>query len=40
MSTLVDTENRFKALASRGDKQRGLDLLKKLQKHYDDGKPS
>ena len=34
--TAFDTENHFKALASRGDKQRGLELLKKLQSHYND----
>ena len=34
--TEFDAENRFKALASRGDKKRGLDLLKKLQNHYGD----
>jgi hypothetical protein len=34
--TEFDAENRFKALASRGDKQRGLELLQKLQNHYGD----
>lgn len=34
--TEFDAENRFKALASRGDKKRGLELLKKLQNHYCD----
>lgn len=34
--TEFDAENRFKALASRGDKQRGLELLNKLQSHYGD----
>lgn len=34
--TQFDAENRFKALASRGNKQRGLALLKKLQQHYAD----
>jgi hypothetical protein len=28
--TQFDAENRFKVLASRGNKQRGLELLKKL----------
>lgn len=32
-----DAENRFKAMASKGDKKRGLALLKKLQNHYGDG---
>ena len=34
--TEFDAENRFKVLASRGSKTRGLALLKKLQTHYDD----
>jgi hypothetical protein len=34
--TEFDAENRFKVLASRGDKQRGLELLQKLQNHYGD----
>lgn len=34
--TEFDAENRFKVLASRGDKKRGLELLKKLQNHYGD----
>lgn len=34
--TEFDAENRFKVLASRGNKQRGLELLKELQVHYDD----
>ncbi|MEN9423685.1 MAG: hypothetical protein RL122_1068 [Pseudomonadota bacterium] len=34
--TQFDAENRFKVLASRGNKQRGLELLTKLQNHYGD----
>lgn len=34
--TEFDAENRFKVLASRGNKPRGLELLKKLQNHYED----
>lgn len=34
--TEFDAENRFKVLASRGNKPRGLELLKKLQIHYGD----
>jgi len=34
--TEFDAENRFKVLASQGNKPRGLELLKKLQTHYDD----
>lgn len=34
--TEFDAESRFKALASRGNKQRALELLKKLQNHYGD----
>ena len=34
--TEFDAENRFKLLASQGDKKRGLELLSKLQKHYGD----
>lgn len=34
--TEFDAENRFKVLASRGNKQHGLTLLKKLQMHYGD----
>lgn len=34
--TQFDAENRFKALASRGNKQCGLELLKKLQNYYGD----
>ena len=34
--TEFDAENRFKALASKGSKQRGKELLKKLQDHYGD----
>jgi predicted transcriptional regulator len=32
--TAFDAENRFKAMASKGSKKRGLELLKKLQAHY------
>ncbi len=38
--TEFDAENRFKVLASRGNKQRGLALLKKLQSHYGDAASS
>lgn len=31
-----DAENRFKVMASTGDKKRGLALLTKLQNHYGD----
>lgn len=31
-----DTENRFKSMAGKGSKKRGLELLKKLQTHYDE----
>ncbi|WP_417914532.1 toxin-antitoxin system HicB family antitoxin [Candidatus Electronema sp. JM] len=31
-----DAENRFKAMAGKGNKKRGLELLKKLQTHYDE----
>ncbi len=34
--TEFDAENRFKALASKGDRKRGLALLKKLQDHHGD----
>ena len=34
--TEFDAENRFKALTSKGDRKRGLELLKKLQDHYGD----
>jgi len=34
--TEFDAENRFKVLASRGSKTRGLALLKKLKTHYGD----
>ncbi|MCI5158945.1 MAG: toxin-antitoxin system HicB family antitoxin [Candidatus Electrothrix sp. AUS1_2] len=34
--TAFDAENRFKAMASKGSKKRGLELLKKLQTHYED----
>ena len=34
--TGFDAENRFKALAGRGNKKRGLELLKKLQSHFGD----
>ena len=37
--TEFDAENRFKILASRGDKKRGLELLGKLQAHYGDKTP-
>lgn len=31
-----DAENRFKAMAVKGSKTRGLELLKKLQAHYNE----
>ena len=31
-----DTEVRFRALASRGDVKKGLDILDKLDAHFDD----
>jgi hypothetical protein len=31
-----DAENRFKAMAGKGNTMRGLELLKKLQTHYDE----
>ncbi|XOF34080.1 MAG: toxin-antitoxin system HicB family antitoxin [Candidatus Electrothrix sp. YB6] len=34
--TAFDVENRFKAMAGKGSKERGLELLKKLQTHYDE----
>ncbi|MCI5165920.1 MAG: toxin-antitoxin system HicB family antitoxin [Candidatus Electrothrix sp. GM3_4] len=34
--TAFDAENHFKAMAGNGSKKRGLELLKKLQTHYDD----
>ncbi len=34
--TAFDAENRFKAIAGKGSKKRGLELLKKLQIHYED----
>jgi hypothetical protein len=34
--TEFDAENRFKALASKGDKKRGLELLRKLEEHFQD----
>ncbi|MCI5218148.1 MAG: toxin-antitoxin system HicB family antitoxin [Candidatus Electrothrix sp. LOE2] len=34
--TAFDAENRFKAMAGKGSKKRGLELLKKLQTHYED----
>ncbi|XCN74552.1 MAG: toxin-antitoxin system HicB family antitoxin [Candidatus Electrothrix aestuarii] len=34
--TAFDAENRFKAMAGKGSKKRGLELLKKLQSHYED----
>ncbi|MCI5138634.1 MAG: toxin-antitoxin system HicB family antitoxin [Candidatus Electrothrix sp. AR1] len=34
--TGFDAENRFKAMAGTGKKERGLELLKKLKTHYDD----
>ena len=34
--TAFDAENRFKAMAGKGSKSRGLELLKKLQTHYGD----
>lgn len=30
-----DTESRFRALAAQGDPKRGLDLLDKLDKHFE-----
>ncbi|MBU2515883.1 type II toxin-antitoxin system HicB family antitoxin [bacterium] len=32
--TEFDSENRFKVMASKGNKKRGLELLNKLQRHY------
>ena len=34
--TAFDAENRFKAMAGKGNKKRGLELLQKLQTHYKD----
>jgi predicted transcriptional regulator len=34
--TEFDAENRFKALASKGSKERGKALIRKLQAHYGD----
>ena len=34
--TEFDAENRFRVIASKGSKKRGLDLLHKLQHHYGD----
>ncbi|MCP3685574.1 MAG: toxin-antitoxin system HicB family antitoxin [bacterium] len=34
--TAFDAENRFKAIAGKGSKKKGLELLKKLQNHYND----
>jgi hypothetical protein len=34
--TAFDAENHFKAMAGNGSKKRGLELLRKLQTHYDD----
>jgi len=34
--TEFDAETRFKALAMKGSKNRGKELLKKLQEHYGD----
>jgi len=34
--TEFDAENRFKVMASKGSKKRGLELLNKLQHHYSD----
>ncbi len=34
--TEFDAENRFKVMASKGSKKRGLELLDKLQRHYGD----
>ena len=34
--TEFDAENRFKVLASKGNKKRGKELLRKLQDHYGD----
>lgn len=31
-----DAENRFKAMAGKGSKKQGLELLKKIQNHYKD----
>lgn len=32
-----DSENRFRALAATGDTQRGLELLDKLDQHFEEG---
>ena len=34
--TAFDAENHFNAMAGKGKKRGGLELLKKLQTHYDD----
>lgn len=34
--TEFDAENRFRALAAKGNRQRGLALLNKLQQHFQD----
>ncbi len=34
--TAFDAENRFKAIAGKGSKKNGLELLKKLQNYYND----
>ncbi len=34
--TEFDAENRFRALASKGNKKRGKKILRKLQDHYGD----
>jgi len=31
-----DAENRFNAMTGKGNKKRGLELLKKIQTHYDE----
>ncbi len=38
--TEFDAENRFKVMASKGSKQRGLELVNKLQHHYGDKEQS
>ncbi|MGK7953480.1 MAG: toxin-antitoxin system HicB family antitoxin [Xenococcaceae cyanobacterium] len=34
--TEFDTETRFKLLASRGSVERGLELIRKAQQHFED----
>ncbi|MCI5114082.1 MAG: toxin-antitoxin system HicB family antitoxin [Candidatus Electrothrix sp. AW2] len=34
--TAFDAENSFKVMAGKGSKKRGIELLEKLQTHYND----